>query len=78
VRFLDIADSQTLDLDDEKKMLIAEAHQVAENLHKDIALCLLGSRKTYVKRLCEEYHAVIHPPGSGAESTYNSFQLDSH
>lgn len=78
VRFLDIAESERLDLDDEKKMLIAQAHEVAESIHKGIALCALGSRKTYVERVCKEYHGNVDPPCNDAVGTSNSWQLNSH
>jgi hypothetical protein len=72
VRFLDIARSQRLDLDDEKKVLIAEAHEAAESIPKGIALCALGSRKTYVKRICEEYCENLDPRSNDAAGTSNS------
>ena len=72
VTYLDIAESDMLDLDDGKSMLVARAHESAKSLDKDIALCLLGSRKTYVKRLCEEYRAVTDDPCDDILRIYNS------
>jgi hypothetical protein len=51
----------TTDFSEEKTELIALAHSAAANIHKEIALCVLGPQKDYIHRVCRDFRRSVCP-----------------